>query len=306
MGSNKQTKNGKAFEFAFANSLYNNCSEFSETDLVSDYTYNVALNHYNSTDIDEQKKFNEAADIAVEHIISLEPQLITPKSNLDLLKIELLSDTAGKLGDVRDVKAFRKMQAFEIGFSNKNNHKALKSNRISDVSDFGKEWVNISCSSQFISDIKPIFSRLRSLHQTHSKWSSLTDKETGIYKPILDALKKEIESLNQSQNIAVPLFKYFLGRKDFYKVIKQDKSSEVEIEGFNVNGNLSITKLALPSKIERLQFKTNSNNRLLLIFDQDWILEFRIHSASSIVEPSLKFDVQLIGNPPIYRKVLSI
>ena len=31
--------------------------------------------------------------------------------------------------------------------------------------------------------------------------------------------------------------------------------------------------------------------------DNGWQISFRIHSASSKVEPSLKFDIQLVGQP---------
>jgi len=31
--------------------------------------------------------------------------------------------------------------------------------------------------------------------------------------------------------------------------------------------------------------------------DNGWAISFRIHSASTIVEPSLKFDIQLVGQP---------
>jgi len=34
-----------------------------------------------------------------------------------------------------------------------------------------------------------------------------------------------------------------------------------------------------------------------MYLNNGWQLSFRIHNASTIVEPSLKFDVQLIGMP---------
>ena len=35
----------------------------------------------------------------------------------------------------------------------------------------------------------------------------------------------------------------------------------------------------------------------MAVFDKGWQLSFRIHSASSRVESSLKFDVQIVGLP---------
>ena len=45
------------------------------------------------------------------------------------------------------------------------------------------------------------------------------------------------------------------------------------------------------------KFKTNSSNTVEMYLNNGWQLSFRIHNASSKVEPSLKFDVQFIGMP---------
>ena len=46
-----------------------------------------------------------------------------------------------------------------------------------------------------------------------------------------------------------------------------------------------------------LEFKPGSTNTVEMFLDNGWQLSFRIHSASTEVEPSLKFDVQFIGMP---------
>ena len=46
-----------------------------------------------------------------------------------------------------------------------------------------------------------------------------------------------------------------------------------------------------------LEFKPDSKNTLELYLDRGWQFTFRIHNASSKVESSLKFDVQIIGVP---------
>ncbi len=51
-------------------------------------------------------------------------------------------------------------------------------------------------------------------------------------------------------------------------------------------------------RIIELSFKPNSTDTLFLICDEGWQISFRIHNASSKVEPSLKFDINLIGQPP--------
>ena len=44
-------------------------------------------------------------------------------------------------------------------------------------------------------------------------------------------------------------------------------------------------------------FKPDSTNTLELYLDNGWQFSFRIHNASTKVEPSLKFDIQIIGMP---------
>ena len=61
-------------------------------------------------------------------------------------------------------------------------------------------------------------------------------------------------------------------------------------------------RIVLPTKIESFEYKKKrdgktSNNTLVLELDKEWAISFRIHSASSLVETSLKFDVQLAKHP---------
>ena len=65
----------------------------------------------------------------------------------------------------------------------------------------------------------------------------------------------------------------------------------------NNNPDQEVQILELPTRIVELDFKKNSSTTLELIMDNGWQISFRIHNASSKVEPSLKFDVQLIGQP---------
>ena len=51
------------------------------------------------------------------------------------------------------------------------------------------------------------------------------------------------------------------------------------------------------TRIVSLDFKSNSLNTLELYLDNKWQFTFRIHNASSKVETSLKFDIQIVGMP---------
>ena len=66
----------------------------------------------------------------------------------------------------------------------------------------------------------------------------------------------------------------------------KDKVSEIEVP-----------VVELPTRLIDIGFKPKSNNTVEMILDNGWQLSFRIHSASTKVEPSLKFDVQFISMP---------
>ena len=104
------------------------------------------------------------------------------------------------------------------------------------------------------------------------------------------------------------LITYLLGRNDFYKVIAKDSNRTTEIQAYNIFGSLNkpsgairplsrIPQVKLPNRIFDISFKINSNNTIIITCDQGWAVSLRIHNASSKVEPSLKFDVNLIGTP---------
>jgi hypothetical protein len=65
----------------------------------------------------------------------------------------------------------------------------------------------------------------------------------------------------------------------------------------NKKRNIVIPISELPTRIVSFDFKPGSNNTLELYMDGGWQFSFRIHNASSRVEASLKFDIQIVGMP---------
>ncbi|MXX98681.1 MAG: HaeIII family restriction endonuclease, partial [Gammaproteobacteria bacterium] len=57
------------------------------------------------------------------------------------------------------------------------------------------------------------------------------------------------------------------------------------------------SRLKLPSRIIEIEFKPRSKNTVLMVLDEGWQVSFRIHNARSMIEPSLKFDINLKGHP---------
>lgn len=225
--------------------------------------------------------------------------------------MEILSDDKGKEGDVRDVLIVRAVQKWEIGISAKNNHKAVKHSRLSNTLDFGEKWLGIKCSQTYFDEINSVFAPLKEIKiksKSTQKWDSLENKEGEVYVPILTAFKKELNRIYKTSpdEVAANLIEYLVGKQDFYKVIKYDNL--VEIQAYNLHGTLnkpfkttqpkfSTPQINLPSEIISIEFKENSKTTLIVKCNNSWELSFRIHNASSRIEPSLKFDVNLLQAP---------
>lgn len=306
-----QTINGKAFEYALLTKFYDRLSLVTKVKIIENEPLNRVIECFEKVTDEEQNNFKIAASFAVNFLIDLEPRLSISLNNNDVLILEIVSDSAGKVGDVRDVLCIRSSQKWEIGVSAKNNHRALKHSRLSARLDFGKEWVGLPCSQNYFAEINKVFSLLTSIRKEKpkSKWSEVfKDKNDEIYKPVLKAFRKEMLSLQKidPENFAYNLVKYLVGNNDFYKIIKN--KSKVEIQAFNMNGSLNlpakdkkpelrITKIQLPKRLIELIYKKGHDNTLIASFDEGWQISFRLHTAKSTVEPSLKFDVNLISAP---------
>ena len=143
-----------------------------------------------------------------------------------------------------------------------------------------------------------------------TKWSEVKDKEEKVYMPILNAYVKELKKLEDSHPIIVPqnFLGYLLGNNDYYKVISKDSKKITQISVFNLHGTLNkssgkikpqtvVPKLILPTKFYDISYKKNSKNTVIATCDNGWTISMRIHNASTLVEPILKFDVNLTGIP---------
>lgn len=312
-----QVENGKAFEYAIAKAYYDYFEDSGVTAFFqADEHYQNAKICFEIQNEDSKASFYTAAMKTIETMVAIEPGLTSPREKEDWLRIRLASDREGAFGDVRDVIFSRNYNnaAWEMGISAKNNHDAVKHSRLSQTIDFGKEWMECPCSSRYFSEIKPVFDYLTRLRNQNPqfKWEELGEsKSEEVYVPLLKAFRKEMLCLTKD-NSAAPanLLQYLIGRKPFYKVIKDDRKNIVVVKAFNIGGKLNQTVngrkpviktdvVKLPTRIIEFEFKDNSDTTLMMILDEGWQISFRIHSASTYIETSLKFDINLIGNPPI-------
>lgn len=315
MAGGIQTANGKAFEYACVLGIYNELSLIQKIVIEDSPQLQTAAALYEGIDSEMKSNLDKAAVAAVRVIRRLEPQLWESNGN-DPLHISIQPDSAGIAGDVRDVLCLRKQNGWQIGFSCKHNHHAVKHSRLSDTIDFGKEWLGIPCSSKYFDKVVPLFSELRKLRDESKKngkpmlWVDINNKADKYYKPILEAFIEELKRIDCDNKGLVPqlLIRYLLGRYDFYKVITDDRNRTTRVEAINIVGTLNansgrekpITKvpvLKMPTQFYHIDFKKDSDNTIEVACDEGWQISMKIHNASSKVEPSLKFDVQLVSFP---------
>lgn len=310
MLSGTQVRNGKAFEYALAMAYYSYLLE-KEIDvvIVNDNAFKTAKEYYYQLEFVERKRFDYCCALTIDSIVKIEPGLTAVKQSKPL-QIVINSDFAGEQGDVRDV-IFRRSN-WEIGFSAKNNNDAVKHSRLSSILDFGESWFNVRCSDEYWNEISPIFDYLGEMKKASKSWKDLGDEKiTKVYLPLLHAFKNEVLRINNSnEGIPQKLIRYLIGNYSFYKIIKDDISNMVIIKAFNIEGELNrpfdgvkshykIPVINLPTRIVEFEMMEGSSNTLNMILNKGWEVSFRIHNASSKVEQSLKFDIQLLGNPPI-------
>lgn len=306
-----QTINGKAFEYALLNEFSERLKVLTSVTIIQNEPFKTALKCFLSFDEKEQSHYQLVASFSVNFLLDIEPRLANGINLEDILQLEIVADKAGQSGDVRDVLMIRSLQNWEIGISAKNNHRAVKHSRLSNDIDFGQKWLGFPCSTDYFKEIKPIFSNLANLRtasKATQKWETLGDYHTSVYVPILNAFKKELLRLDNENPgiVAERLVKYLIGNQDFYKVIKG--KNKVEIQAYNLHGTLNLPfanikpkakmpRLKLPNRLIEVVYQDNSKTTLLVTLNEGWQISFRIHNASSRIEPSLKFDINLVSSP---------
>lgn len=316
-----QMESGKAFEYSILKEFKEKLDSLTNVEIIKNAALTTAQQCFDTFSKQEQGRYLLTASFAVNFLMDIEPRLSNDIGKDDILQLEILTDYQGQLGDVRDILVIRLLQKWEIGVSAKNNHKAVKHSRLSNDIDFGEKWLGIKCSQTYFDEISPIFTPLKKIKKesnSKQKWTTLANKEDNIYVPILNAFKKELYRIYKTSPIQVAngLIEYLVGTKDFYKVIKG--INQVEIQAYNLHGSLNLPfeniepkfktpRINLPDEIIDISFKNKSKTTLIVTFNNDWKLSFRIHNASSRIEPSLKFDINLLKAPnSLFRNTLSV
>ena len=280
-----QTRNGKAYEYALANHF----SQIAGVSITPSKALDVAKEKYaeiNGSPL--QTRLNHSAENIVQFLMSQEERF------KDAQHVTLQDDNAGRKGDTRDI--IIQCGKDKVGISAKHNHDAIKHSRLSSSIDFGKKWGGHPVSQNYWDGVNPIFDTLRKAKQEGKMFREIENKAATCYLPILTAFEDELDRLchEHSSRFIEPFFQYLIGQYDCYRAICHKDQSVVE--SINMKGTLRWgKKWQLPTRIEKIGRRRGISSTLLVSFEGGWQISFRLHSASSRVEPSLKFDIKFIG-----------
>ncbi len=305
--SEQSNNQGRAYEYICIMTLCEEIQKIRPAIVIINSALTANKSAWDSMSPLFQQVLKESAKAATATIFDMEPMIL--EKGEDMLSLKFQTDNEGKEGDVRDIVIARRDVQWEIGLSVKHNHFAVKHSRLGKGLDFGAKWFDIPCSATYWSDIKPTFDYLTEQKTLGKKWSELPSKDSQVYVPLLQAFMNEINRSNKL-NATVPkkMVEYLLGEFDFYKVISIDSKRITQIQSYNLHGTLNqanktikpkieIPVAYLPTRIASFDFKPNSTNTVELYMDGGWQFSFRIHNASTKVETSLKFDIQIVGMP---------
>lgn len=305
--STSSNDQGRAYEYAWINALFAVLDPIRKTEVICNSSLEANQRAWNAVTQEKRNLFTVSAKAAVNSILELEPRM--EEDDGDILLLEFQKDEAGESGDVRDIVIRRDDIEWEIGLSIKHNHAAVKHSRLSHVLDFGNEWYGIPCSRQYWNDVNPVFNMLNREKNHGTNWSELDDKEEDVYVPLLQAFLDEVERMyRKDTDVAIRMFEYLVGIKDYHKIVSNDSKRMTLVHTFNLHGTLNqpsrikvsafdVPIADTPTEILAMRFKRGSKTTVEIYMDNGWAFSFRIHSASTKVQPSLKFDVQFISTP---------
>lgn len=305
--SNASNNQGRAYEFICLLSLQEAISKIRPAEIIVNSSYEAAQNAWETLSKEEKILYTLSSKSTLNTIFALEPNIIEETD--DILRLFIQTDKHGEEADVRDIIIERKDIRWEIGLSIKHNHMAVKHSRLARSLDFGKKWYNVPCSQEYWNNVKPIFNFLETEKVKGTYFRDLESKEDQVYVPLLNAFKRELSTQIKNDNgIPKRLVEYLLSKYDFYKVISIDNKRVTTIQSFNMYGTLNqasrvlepsikVPTIKLPESLLYIDFKSNSKTTLVLCFDNGWQFSFRLHNAKDVIEPSLKFDIQILGMP---------
>ncbi len=235
----------------------------------------------------------EAARVALKFLVEQDSSV----QSGNITSIELKPDNVAREGDVRDL-VLHTRDGREIGLSAKNRNRAMRNPRISPDYDFGAKWFGSENSRRYYKEIQTVWDYIQPFRRT-VRWRDVPEKKENVYIPALAAFMKDTRQLFQNHPLTCAryMMSYMLGIADYYMIHKQN--GDVVIQSFNMNNSLEWGRsFPMPTRLVELAMRPRNQTTAVMVLDAGWQLSFRVHNADKFVKPSLKFTVQIVGQPP--------
>ena len=206
------------------------------------------------------------------------------------IMVDRLSDQDARRGDVTDICITSVDE--NINLSVKNRHLALKHQRPSATAQHcgfkrnSQEDKNFKHSYKSI--VESFIRQAKADYTSASLFRELNAEDPGyvsrnLYRPVCGLVADFIGDVGMQQENAFELFKFLVGSADFYKIVNYE--AEVHVYEF--------ARIAEPTS---LTVEQDGDSYVFLQFSNGWRMSLRLHTASSRISDSLKFDTQL-ANP---------
>ena len=230
-------------------------------------------------------KMRHAAGCAVDELLVLDRRLH------EATHLKVVPTSTGRHGSPVDIEVHTRRGV--VGLSGKHNSDEVKAPRLSATNDWGKVWSGFPVSDRYWQDMAAPFAYLARAKQEGKTFPGLGARKDRVYLCVLCAFEDEVRRLEQEHDgqFVEALWRFVVGTHDHWKV--ECVEGHVLIQAVNPNGGLPGAGWRAPVKIE---MQRDGNNVLMMRMDE-WLLKWRLHNASTRVEPSLKFSVTLEGMP---------
>jgi len=272
MAENISDRNGRALEYIL-------CIEISKLN-----NFNLTTQASTLNDRDKEKYLSLPTNLQNDYkqaSVTITNWINTLFSNTNNAIVDRLIDTPDNPSDFVISDSNKK-----LSISLKHNHEALKHPRpysFAQACGFDKDSTQDVFHRNLMTALTDKFRNTNNKSLFNQCNASEIDK---LYNDVCVSCKTTIDKWQATNtNLASNLFK-FLVSNGFYKVIVETKNGvKVKVQDYQ--------NIPMPSSVST---KTNEN-RLILEFNNGWILNLRIHTASSRISTapsqlSLKFDAQ--------------
>lgn len=277
-------ENGKVFELLVGQALL---TAFNRHDIP--YVCDIEFSSLDDVSSDVMSKMKNSSAAAVEFLFD---EYIS-ELNANSVRLEQLSDHSGRDGNVIDLIISTDNDQ-RLGISLKHNHDALCHPRISRVPTWFRAneeqhafykkshdeiWV------RFFEKAEAIDSRATTFEGLKQKDNRLIDDYlyAEFYNLIAGFLKSNVSNSSTSQ----ALFRSLVGRYDFVKVI--DRGDTVDIQDWRNLSEASMVEITISAE----------PRRIIMAFNNGFIISGRLHTAKKEIEKSLKFDIQAVEKPQV-------